>query len=138
MRESNEDIEQAGFKIVVLAPSDIDHIQEFKESFGPFPFPIVGDPRRKAYRGMGAKTMPKFKLLSKALIGTLTRQVKNMIPKDKQQAKFVKKSMTTQDVYIQGATWIFDQQGNVLFEHIDESPEKHAKIDEIKKVVNDN
>ncbi|PKR77303.1 hypothetical protein CEY16_11245 [Halalkalibacillus sediminis] len=135
MREQYEEISQEGFQVIAVAPSNASFISDFLESFGPYPFPIVGDPKRKAYRGMGHHTMPKFKLLSKSLLGFLSGKVKNFIPKDKQQAKVVKKAMTSQDVYIQGGTWIFDEQGNVLWKHIDTSPEKHANINEVIKQV---
>lgn len=133
MRERITEIEARGFQVIAIAPSKGTFIQQFLEQFGPFPFPILGDPSREAYRGMGHKTMAKWKLLAKAGLGFLTGQVKNFIPKDDKQKEFVMKSMKTQDVYIQGGTWLFTPQGNILWKHIDQSPEDHAKIDDVLK-----
>lgn len=116
---------------MAIAPSKGSFIQQFIDQFGPFPFPILGDPSREAYKGMGHNTMAKWKLLSKAGLGFITGQVKNFIPKDEKQKEFVMKSMKTQDVYIQGGTWLFSPQGTILWNHIDESPEDHAKVSEV-------
>ncbi len=85
---------------------------------------------------MGHKTMPKWKLLSKAAFGFITGKVKGFVPDNEKQKEFVMKSMKTQDVYIQGGTWLFSPQGKILWKHIDESPEDHAKVDDVlKKMV---
>ena len=75
--------------------------------------------------------MPKWKLLAKAGFGFVTGQVKDFITKDGKQKEFVMKSMKTQDVYIQGGTWLYSADGELLWKHIDESPEDHAKIAEV-------
>ena len=51
--------------------------------------------------------MPKWKLLSKAAFGFITGKVKGFVPDNEKQKEFVMKSMKTQDVYIQGGTWLF-------------------------------
>jgi peroxiredoxin len=136
LRERITEIEEKSFQVVAIAPSKGSFIQQFIDQFGPFPFPILGDPSREAYKGMGHKTMSKWKLLSKAGLGFITGQVKNFIPKDEKQKEFVMKSMKTQDVYIQGGTWLFSPQGTILWNHIDESPEDHAKISEVLNQMN--
>ncbi|RPF51030.1 alkyl-hydroperoxide reductase/thiol specific antioxidant family protein [Aquisalibacillus elongatus] len=135
MREQYDDIQKEGYQIVAVAPSNASFIKQFLDAFGPFPFDIVGDPARTSFKGVGVKTAPKLKLLTKALLGVVFRKVKNFIPKDKQQADFVKKSMATQDVYIQGGTLIFDEQGKLLWKHLDQSPEYHAKLRDIFSVI---
>ncbi|PYZ91689.1 hypothetical protein CR194_18865 [Salipaludibacillus keqinensis] len=135
MREHADSIEQEGVKLIVIAPSKGSFIQQFLNSFGPYPFPIYGDPRRHAYRGMGHETMPKLKMLSMVAIGFATGKIKNFLPKEAKQKSFVKKSMKTQDVYIQGGTWLFDAKGRVVWKHVDHSPDDHASIEEIYKQV---
>lgn len=131
MRERIDDIEQAGVRIYAVAPSNAKFIGQFLEAFGPFPFPIVGDPNRQAYRQMGHYTMPKWKLLSKAVFGFVFGKVENFIPKDPDQKKVALHSMKTSDVYIQGGTWLFSEEGKVIWKHIDQSPEDHAEMDKI-------
>ncbi len=135
MREQYEEIESEGYQIVAVAPSKASFIKQFLDAFGPYPFEIVGDPDRQAFKAIKAKRPAKIILLSKVALGVITRRLKNIIPKDEKQAKFVKKSMTSQDVYIQGATLIFDENGDLLWKHLDESPEKHAKISKILNVI---
>ncbi len=136
MRERIYEITEKGFQVVVIAPSKGTFIKQFLDEFGPYPFPILGDPSREAYKEMGHKTMPKWKLLAKAGFGFITGQVKGFIPSDQKQKEFVMKSMKTQDVYIQGGTWLFSPHGKILWNHIDESPENHAKIDDVLVKMN--
>ncbi|WP_416150330.1 peroxiredoxin-like family protein [Salipaludibacillus sp. HK11] len=132
MREREDEIVNKGVQIIVIAPSKGSFINQFLDAFGPFPFPIYGDPKRQAYRGMGHETMPKLKLLAMASLGILTGKVKDFLPKEASEKSFVKKSMKTQDVYIQGGTWLFDENSKIVWKHVDKSPDDHATIDEIK------
>lgn len=131
LRESNNKINSLGVSITVVAPSSASFIEKFLEAFGPFPFDILGDPSRNAYKNLGHVTMPKWKLLSMAAIGFITGKVKNFVPKEEQKKEFVLSSMKTQDVYIQGGTWLISKNGDVLWKHIDQSPEDHPSVDEI-------
>ncbi|QHE53939.1 peroxiredoxin-like family protein [Pontibacillus sp. HMF3514] len=131
MRERIDEVELKEFQVVVIAPSSASFIAQFLEHFGPFPFDIYGDPSRQLYKEQGTVTMQKWKLLSKALWGAVTGKVKNFLPNDENQKEFVKNSMKTQDVYIQGGTWLYDENGQVIWHHIDSSPEDHAKLDTV-------
>ncbi|WP_337958029.1 AhpC/TSA family protein [Guptibacillus sedimenti] len=135
MRKRVNEIEKEGFQILAIAPSNGKYIGQFTEAFGEFPFVIAGDPKREAYRGMGHHTMPKWKLLGQAAIGFITRKMDGFIPKEQKKKDFVLKSMKTQDVYIQGGTWIYDDSGKLIWHHIDQSPEDHAKIDAVIDVL---
>jgi len=131
LREHSEDIKKNGFQIVVIVPHNGEFVQEFLDAFDPYPFPIYGDPERKAYKDMGHKSMSKGKLLVKSGVGVLKGKVKELLPEKSEQKSVVKKSMTSADVSIQGGTWLFDDNGEVLWNHIDESPEDHADAQEI-------
>ena len=135
MRKRVNEIENEGFQIIAIAPSNATYISQSTEAFGEFPFVIAGDPKREAYRGMGHHTMPKWKLLGQAAIGFVTRKMDGFIPKEQKKKDFVLKSMKTQDVYIQGGTWVFDERGKLIWHHIDQSPEDHAKIDLVIDVL---
>ncbi|WP_369810569.1 AhpC/TSA family protein [Guptibacillus hwajinpoensis] len=138
MRKRVNEVEQEGFQIIAIAPSNSSYISQFQVAFGEFPFLIAGDPKREAYRGMGHHTMPKWKLLGQAAIGFVTRKLDGFIPKEQEKKDFVLKSMKTQDVYIQGGTWIYDERGVMIWNHIDQSPEDHAKIDTVLDVLKKN
>ncbi|WP_096437870.1 AhpC/TSA family protein [Alteribacter populi] len=131
MRKRVVEIERQDYKIVVVAPSKATFVKQFVDAFGPYPFPIYGDPSRQAYQGLGHQTPPKLKVLGIAAFGFLTGKVKNFIPKEEKKKKVVMHSMKTQDVYIQGGTWLFDEKGNLLWNHIDGSPYDHAQLDQV-------
>ncbi|MCF6137697.1 AhpC/TSA family protein [Alkalihalobacillus berkeleyi] len=131
MRERIEEFNEQNVKIYVIAPSNAQFISQFLDAFGPFPFPIVGDPERAAYYEMGHHTSPKWKLLSKAALGLIFGKLKNFIPKDEHQKEVVLKSMKTADVYIQGGTYLYSENGDLFWQHTDSSPEDHAKIDTV-------
>ncbi|WP_318247482.1 AhpC/TSA family protein [Rossellomorea aquimaris] len=135
MRERVEEFERREIQLIVIAPSKGSFVSQFLEQFGPFPFTIYGDPTRTGYKKAGTVTMPKWKLLSMALLGFVTGKVKNFFPDDSKQKQFVQKSMKTQDVYIQGATLLFNEKGKVVWKHIDESPEDHASIDTLLEKI---
>jgi hypothetical protein len=56
---------------------------------------------------------------------------KAFISEDEKQKRLVQKAMKTHEIYIQGGTWLFDEEGDVLWNHIDTVPEDHASIDTI-------
>ncbi|ADH98440.1 peroxiredoxin-like family protein [Salisediminibacterium selenitireducens] len=132
MREAHSDIEETGTKLVVVAPSNRSFIEQFTHLFGPFPYPIYGDPERQIYKHMQLKTMNKVKLLAMAGAAFASGKVKGFMPKKQAQKNFVMKSMKTQDVYIQGGAFLYDGEGKLLWKHIDQSPDDHAKINTIK------
>jgi peroxiredoxin len=138
LRERVEEFEKRDIQLVVIAPSKGSFVSQFLEAFGPFPFSIYGDPSREGYKQAGTVTMPKWKLLSKALFGFVTGKVKNFLPDEQGQKKFVQKSMKTQDVYIQGATFLFGEKGKVVWKHVDQSPEDHASIDTLLNKIDSN
>jgi hypothetical protein len=131
LRERVEEFDRRDIQLVVIAPSKGSFVSQFLEAFGPFPFTIYGDPSREGYKQAGTITVPKLKLLSKVLFGVITRKVRNIFPDEQGQKKFVQKSMKTQDVFIQGATLLYNEKGKVVWKHVDQSPEDHASIDDL-------
>lgn len=131
LRKHSREIESGDFQIIVIVPHEGKFIQEFLDAFGPYPFPFYGDPKRKAYRELGHHSMPKIKMMAKAGTSLMTGKIKNVLPKKAEQKTVVKKSMNTQDVKIQGGTWLFDSDGEVVWKHIDRSPEDHASVEQI-------
>ncbi|MCS0655659.1 AhpC/TSA family protein [Cytobacillus firmus] len=80
MRERINEVEAKGFQVIVIAPSKGTFISQFLEQFGPFPFPILGDPSREAYRGMGHKTMPKVEASFKSSTRVYYRKSRRLYP----------------------------------------------------------
>jgi hypothetical protein len=137
LRERYDEIIATGFQLIVITPSTGSYLAKFIEAFGPYPYPIYGDPKRALYRSLGHHTMKKWKLLYKAGKAFIKGGANAFFPKDEKQKELVQQAMKTHDVYIQGGTWLFDEKGKQLWKHIDTVPEDHASINtilsEIKK-----
>lgn len=131
MREQYKLLTKKGVQVIVITPSNRKLLEKFIGVFGPFPFSIYGDPDRALYQKMGHNTMAKWKLLAKAGKAYLKGGKSAFIPQDEKQQEVVKEAMKTQDIYIQGGSWIFDEQGYIIWSHVDKSPEDHATIEQI-------
>jgi hypothetical protein len=138
LRDNDAEISKTGYQVVVIAPSNRHFLEQFVEAFGPFPYSIYGNPERSLYRQMGHQTMPKWKLLARAGIAFIKKGKKAFLPDDELKRELVQKAMKTQDIYIQGGTWIYNQKGNVIWKHIDTEPEDHASIETILNIVRKN
>lgn len=131
LRERYYELAETGYQVLVITPSKGTYLEQFEKAFGPYPFPIYGDPNRELYKSMGHKTMPKWKLLAIAGKTLLTKGAKAFMPQNEKQRELVQKAMKTHDIFIQGGTWVFNEEGRTLWSHIDTEPEDHASIDEI-------
>lgn len=131
LRERYQEITASDYQVIVITPSTSSYLEQFVNAFGPYPFPIYGDPKRELYNNMGHLTMQKSKLLFKAAKIFVTKGSKAFFPEDADQKQLIQTAMKTHDVFIQGGTWLFDEDGNVLWNHIDTAPEDHASIDTI-------
>jgi peroxiredoxin len=136
LRERYEEITAADYQVIIITPSTRGYLEQFVQVFGPYPFPIYGDPERKLYREMGHQTMPKWKLLFQAGRAFIKHGNKAFLPSDEAQKQLVQKAMKTHDIYIQGGTWIYDETSKVIWKHIDTEPEDHASINTILKIIN--
>ncbi|MFB5663858.1 peroxiredoxin-like family protein [Alteribacillus sp. HJP-4] len=136
MRENADSIQKQNIHIRIIFPAPYSLVGSFEQAFGPYPFPLYADPDRKAFRGMGHDTANKAKLLAKAAGGILSGRVKDFIPKDPSKKKVTLQSMKTTDVYIQGGTWLFNENNEDIWTHLDDSPENHASISQIINVIN--
>jgi peroxiredoxin len=142
LRKSYNEITKKHLKIVVVVPTTWEQIDNLVEAYGPYPFSIYGDPSHALYKDLGhvylskAKFWPKVASLaiSSAIKGTL----KDKLPQTKEQKAVFKKSMDTQNIYLQGGTWLFNPEGEVIWKHRDKSPDDHVSIKEIIEVINTN
>lgn len=99
LRERYEELTSTGYQIVIITPSTGSYLEQFVEAFGPFPYPVYGDPDRKLYHSLGHQTMQKWKLLAKAGKAYLKGGTKAFIPEDPEQKRLVQKAMKTHDIY---------------------------------------
>lgn len=122
-------------QIAAITPATGELVGRYIDAFGPYPFPVYGDPHQHAFEALGHKVMPKWKLLSMAALGFLTGKMKDFKPKEADKRAVVDLSMKTSDIYQQGGTWLFDPSGRVLWKHIDETPGDHATIAQVLAAI---
>lgn len=135
MREHAESIKANDVSLVAVVPAKSEQLKEFIRVYGPYPFPLLGDPEQKAYRGLQLKKVSAVKS-GKIMFDYLkTGRMREIFPKDREQARIVRKAMVTQDVYQLGGAWLIDTDGEVLWRHIDEEPAAHATIPEIMEAL---
>lgn len=135
MRESFEKFERSDVKVVIVSPANREQIQEFMNVHGPFPFEIYGDPELELYEEMGNHHMTTVKSMLSVGADLLKGEVKisDIVPKDKKERKHFLSAVKNQDVNIQGSSWLFDRNGEILWNHVDDTPEDHAKVEEVLK-----
>lgn len=135
MRESYEEFDRLSVKVVVVSPADRQQIQEFLDVHGVFPFEIYGDPELNVYHEMGNHHTSTVKTMLSVGADLIKGEVKisDILPKEKDERKHFLSAVKNQDVNVQGSSWVFDRNGEVLWRHIDDSPEDHARVDEILK-----
>ncbi|WP_281242824.1 peroxiredoxin-like family protein [Salisediminibacterium halotolerans] len=135
LHEQMDKFHERDVRVFAVAPAKPEMISSFLQAFTGLPFPLYGDPDKEAFYGLGHVTMPKGKLLAKAAWAGVTGQVKNIMPKDQKQRDVVMTSMKQSDVYIQGGTWLFNEDGELLFEHRDASPEDHLSAERLLQLT---
>lgn len=112
MKKFKSEFERRGVSVVVVSfaePSKLVHYQEIHQ----WPFPILADPDRQAYRAFDLKRLSWFSVFSPA---TLLLYVKLLRKGMKQDA------YGGDDIYQSGGDFLLDRQGNILFAHRSQDP----------------
>jgi hypothetical protein len=140
LRKSYEEFEARSVKIVIVSPADRDQVEKFLEVHGPYPFKIYGDPHLNVYREMGNHRFTTLKSLMYVGAGILSGKAKisDIIPKEEKKRELFFSAVKNQDVNVQGSSWLFSSEGEVLWQHKDDSPKDHARIKEILEQVSIN
>jgi len=120
-------------QIIVIAPATKNDIHSFLEVYGPYPFNLYGNPTLSLYKALGNKEFSHFESLSFVIRGLMKRKFKisDVISKDRRKRKIFTTAIINQDSNIQGSTWLISPVGQVIWRHMDSSPDNHANPDEI-------
>jgi hypothetical protein len=140
LRKSFDEFEARLVKVVIVSPADREQIEKFLEVHGPYPFNIYGDPQMNVYKEMGNHRFTTLKSLAYVGAGILSGKAKisDIIPKEEKKRELFFSAVKNQDVNVQGSSWLFDREGEVLWKHMDDSPKDHARVKEILKQVSEN
>jgi peroxiredoxin len=140
LRKSFDEFEARSVKVVIVSPADREQIEKFLEVHGPYPFNIYGDPQMNVYKEMGNHRFTTLKSLAYVGAGILSgkARISDIIPKEEKKRELFFSAVKNQDVNVQGSSWLFDREGEVLWKHMDDSPKDHARLKEILKQVSEN
>ncbi|MBY6037925.1 AhpC/TSA family protein [Fictibacillus nanhaiensis] len=140
MRKSYEEFKARSVKVVIVSPADREQIEKFFDVQGPFPFEIHGDPELNIYREFGNHRFTTLKSLMYVGAGILSGKAKlsDIVPKEEKKRELFFSAVKNQDVNVQGSSWLFSREGEVLWNHLDDSPKDHARVKEILKQIDDN
>jgi hypothetical protein len=140
LRKSYDAFEARSVKLVIVSPADREQIEKFLNVHGPFPFEIYGDPELNVYREMGNHRFTTLKSLMYVGAGILSGKAKisEIIPKEEKKRELFFSAVKNQDVNVQGSSWLFSRDGEVLWQHKDNSPKDHARVMEILEQVSIN
>ena len=123
--------------MVAVSPADRGQIEKFLDVHGPYPFEIYGDPELNVYREMGNHRFTTLKSLMYVGAGILSGKAKlsDIVPREEKKRELFFSAVKNQDVNVQGSSWLFDRDGEVLWKHLDDSPKDHARVKGILEQV---
>lgn len=123
--------------MVAVSPADRGQIEKFLDVHGPYPFEIYGDPELNVYREMGNHRFTTLKSLMYVGAGLLSGKAKlsDIVPREEKKRELFFSAVKNQDVNVQGSSWLFDRDGEVLWKHLDDSPKDHAMVKGILEQV---
>lgn len=118
MQSAKAEFDRRSVAIVVVSfaePSTLVHYQEMHR----WPFTILADPKRAAYRALALKRLAWWRVFSPA---TLKLYVK-MFREGMKHEDYGK-----QDIYQSGGDFLLDRTGNILFAHRSQEPADRPKM----------
>ncbi|QKG83859.1 redoxin domain-containing protein [Kroppenstedtia pulmonis] len=134
MREYAERIKQEDVFIVAVIPATGEQIRRFLEVFGPYPFPVLGDPKGEVFRSWGHYRRFSLRKLPK-MIASLWNKEMPLFPKNRKERALVIEALRTQDIHQQGGTWLLSPEGQVLWKHLDREPWDHPTLEEVLEKI---
>ena len=125
MQSSKSEFEQRGVSIVVVSfanPATLLSYQRQQQ----WPFIILADPQRTAYRAFSLKPLSLWRVFSlSTLVGYLR------LPREGRRPRLYGKT----DIYQSGGDFILDRAGNVLFAHRSRTPADRPKTTQLLNAV---
>jgi peroxiredoxin len=112
VKEFKSEFDRRGVSVVVVSfaqPTKLVHYQELHR----WPFPIIADPERKAYRAFDLQRLSLFRVFSPA---TLKRYLQLLFKGMKQEP------YGGEDIYQSDGDFLLDRRGNILFAHRSQDP----------------
>lgn len=112
MRDLKEEFDRRGITVVVVSFAPPSRLADYREQ-QQWPFRLLSDPGRDAYRAFGLKRFSWFRLLAPATLGFYWRRWR-----EAELPRFER----SEDVFQGGGDFLLDRAGNVLFAHRSREP----------------
>lgn len=112
MTEFKSEFDRRGVAVAVVSFAEPSKLAHYQEQHG-WPFTLLADPRRQAYRQFDLKRFSLFRVFSPA---TLKRYLQLICKGMKQQP------YGGEDIFQSGGDFLVDRKGNLLFSHRSRDP----------------
>jgi hypothetical protein len=114
------EIRGLGAEVVVVSFAPVERLQGYRSLHG-WPFPVVTDPQRAAYRAFGLESAPWRRLLRPRVIW---RYLALMVQGFRVRA-------SDEDVHQLGGDFVLDRQRRIVFEHRSTDPADRPAVPEL-------
>lgn len=124
MKESLEDFRRLGAKIVVISFVPPDRLAQYL-AMRPWPFPVLADPQRHAYRAFGLESAGWARLVRPRVILSYIRLIlRGRVPRPARE-----------DVHQLGGDFVLDRHGRIIFEYRSQDPADRPPVSDLLKAL---
>ena len=103
-------------------PEKLAHYQEQRR----WPFPILADPAREAYRSFSLKRLSWLQVFSPATLKLYLQLLRSGLSRE---------DYGTEDIYQSGGDFLLDREGNILFAHRSTQPADRPSAIKLLEVI---
>jgi peroxiredoxin len=119
------EFDRRGVAIVVVSFAAPEKLIRYQEQHQ-WPFTILADPERTAYRAFALRRLSWFRVFSPATIGLYLKLLREGLPR---------KDYGKEDIYQSGGDFLIDHDGRILFAHRSQDPADRPSAERLLQVI---
>jgi peroxiredoxin len=125
VRSLKGEFERRGVAIAVVSFAEPARLVSYQKHHQ-WPFTILADPGRNAYRRFALKRLSWFRVFSPATLKLYWKLLRNGMKMS---------GRGKDDIYQAGGDFLLDRQGNILFEHRSQDPADRPSVARLLEVI---
>jgi peroxiredoxin len=125
VRSAKAEFDRRNVSVVVVSFAEPSMLVPYLEKHR-WPFPILADPQRNAYRAFGLKRLSWFRVFSPATLKLYWKLFREGM-KPQNYGK--------QDIYQSGGDFLLDREGNILFAHRSREPADRPSVNRLLQAI---
>jgi peroxiredoxin len=119
------EFERRGVAIVVVSFVDPSKLVQYQQRHQ-WPFAILTDPQRTAYRAFSLKRLPWFQVFSPATLARYWRFFSEGMKRE---------DYGKEDIHQSGGDFVLDREGNILFAHRSQDPADRPSVADLLREI---